>query len=278
MKFTKMQGIGNDYVYINCFTEKLPQDLPALSVRLSDRHFAIGSDGIILIGPSDRADFSMRIYNADGSQAQMCGNGIRCVGKYVYDKGMIDKTTITVETLGGIKTLELFEKNSQIEKVKVNMGTPILDPVNIRVVVDTENFIDQPVLVAGETWHVTAVNVGNPHAVTFVDDVDSLDLASIGPLFENHHLFPERINTEFVQVIDDRHLKMRVWERGSNETMACGTGATATLVAGVLTGRCQRSAIVSLRGGDLEIDWDESTNSLYMTGPAAISFEGEINL
>lgn len=277
MKFTKMHGIGNDYVYVNCFEERL-ENPAQISRFISDRHCGIGGDGLILIGPSEVADFQMRIYNADGSQAEMCGNGVRCVGKYVYDRGLTKKTTVTVETLGGIKTLELHVEQGTVRSVTVDMGLPILAPEKIPVQGTGERFLNIPVTVDGREYHVTAVSMGNPHAVVFVPDTASLDLPCIGPLFENLEIFPERTNTEFVEVIDRDTLRMRVWERGSGETMACGTGACATLVASVLNGKCQREATVKLLGGDLQIRWDETNDHVYMTGPATIVFDGEIDL
>lgn len=279
MKFTKMEGCGNDYVYVNCFEENLPQEArPEFSRKVSDRHFGAGSDGLICICPSDKADFWMDMYNADGSQAQMCGNGIRCVAKYVYEHGMTDKDIIEVETGAGVKTLWLNVEDGRVESVRVCMGSPEFEPARIPVDASGTAFIDQPVEVGGTVWNVTAVSVGNPHAVVFVDDVDWLDLPAIGPLFENHPLFPERVNTEFVQVIDRNTLKMRVWERGSGETMACGTGSTAALAAAVVNGRCENSAKLMLRGGELLIEWDRESNLIYMTGPAVTVFDGELTL
>lgn len=279
MKFTKMQGCGNDYVYVNCFEETIaPEDRPELSRKVSDRHFGAGSDGLICICPSDKADFQMDMYNADGSQAQMCGNGIRCVAKYVYERGMTDKTVIDVETGAGVKTLWLNVENGVVESVRVCMGQPEFKAEKIPVMTDGESFINQPMEVGGMQWNVTAVSVGNPHAVVFVDNVDWLDLPTIGPLFENCPLFPERINTEFVQVIDRTTLKMRVWERGSGETLACGTGSTAALAAAVVNGKCEPYAKLLLRGGELNIEWNRDENLIYMTGPAVTVFDGELLL
>lgn len=261
MRFTKMQGLGNDYVYVDC-TQKAPHDLPALARRVSDRHFGIGSDGLICIFPSEKADFRMRMFNADGSESEMCGNGIRCVGKFVYDKGLTDQKTVTVETLGGIKTLNLDVSADKVNAVTVDMGIPV--PEDSRVVE-----------IKGKSYQIHPVSMGNPHAVTFLKDVKELDLTDIGPLFEYHFSFPDRTNTEFVEVLDDTHLDMRVWERGSGETLACGTGACATLVAAVLEGKARRSATVHLLGGDLRIRWDETDGHVYMTGPAVTVFEGE---
>ena len=279
MKFTKMHGCGNDYVYVNCFEENLPpEERPALSRKVSDRHFGVGGDGLICICPSDKADFAMDMYNADGSCAQMCGNGIRCVAKYVYERGMTDKTVIDVETGAGVKTLWLNVENGVVESVRVCMGQPEFKAEKIPVLTDGESFINQPMEVGGMQWNVTAVSVGNPHAVVFVDNVDWLDLPTIGPLFENCPLFPERINTEFVQVIDRTTLKMRVWERGSGETLACGTGSTAALAAAVVNGKCEPYAKLLLRGGELNIEWNRDENLIYMTGPAVTVFDGELLL
>ena len=279
MKFTKMQGCGNDYIYVNCFAEDLPEgERPAFSRKVSDRHFGAGSDGLICICPSDKADFLMDMYNADGSRAEMCGNGIRCVAKYVFERGMTDKTVIDVETGAGVKTLWLNVDDGKVESVRVCMGTPEFEPAKIPVDASGSAFIDQPVEVGGNVWNVTALSVGNPHAVVFVDDVDWLDLPNLGPLFENHPLFPERVNTEFVQVVDRNTLKMRVWERGSGETMACGTGSTAALAAAVVNGRCENSARLILRGGELLIEWDRDKNLIYMTGPAVTVYDGELKI
>ncbi len=274
MKFTKMQGCGNDYVYVNCFQETItaPEEL---AKRVSDRHFGIGADGMICICPSGVADFRMVMYNADGSQGRMCGNGIRCVGKYVYDYGLTDKTTITVETLAGIKTLYLTVQDGAVTSVRVCMGAPELRPAYIPMAAEGETFIDRPVEVAGQTWRLTAVSMGNPHAVVFTENVDSLKLEELGPQFEYLPLFPERVNTEFVEVIDDSHLKMRVWERGSGETLACGTGTCAVLTAAHLCGLARSKATVLVRGGALDIEWDQEENLIYMTGPAAVVFDGE---
>lgn len=277
MKFTKMQGIGNDYVYVNCFQETV-KNPSQVAQFVSDRHFGIGSDGLIMICPSEVADCKMVMYNADGTQSQMCGNGVRCVGKYIHDKGLTDKEIVTVETLGGIKVLELHLKDGLVDTITVDMGEPELVPEKIPVKTDAAIFKDQPVEVLGKTYLVTAVSMGNPHGITFVENTTDLDLDAIGPLFEHHSLFPERTNTEFIQVVDDHTLKMRVWERGAGETLACGTGACASLVAAVLTGRTGREATLQLLGGDLFIRWDEATNHVFMTGPAAFVFDGEIDV
>lgn len=276
MKFTKLHGCGNGYIYVNLFEEKL--DNPAeMSIKVSDHHFGIGSDGLITIGPSDIADFAMRIYNADGSEAEMCGNGIRCVGKYVYDHGLTDKTKIAVESGAGIKYLTLNVENGKVETVCVDMGEPIFAPQDIPVVAEGDIVIDEPISVGGIEWKMTCVSMGNPHAVVFVDDVKSFELEKYGPLFENHERFPKRTNTEFVHVISRTEADMRVWERGSAETWACGTGTCASVVACILKGYTDREVLVHLVGGDLVIRWDEETNHVFMTGPATEVFSGEYN-
>lgn len=277
MKFTKMHGIGNDYVYVNCFEESVKN--PAeVSKFVSDRHFGIGSDGLILISPSAIADFRMNIYNADGSQAEMCGNGIRCVAKYVYDYGLTDKTEISVETLAGIKYLRLQVENGKVASVEVNMGAPILEPKEIPVAVEKSPVVNVPVEVKGKIYHMTCVSMGNPHAIIFMNNVKDLDIAAIGPYFENHTVFPKRTNTEFVEVLDRNTVNMRVWERGSDETLACGTGACATTVACILNDKTENEVTVHLLGGDLKIRWDREANQVYMTGPATVVFDGEITL
>ena len=278
MKFTKMHGIGNDYIYVNCM-DGIGFDPAQSSIQLSDRHFGVGSDGMILICPSDKADFRMRMFNADGSEGKMCGNGVRCFAKYVYCKGLTDKTVITIETLGGIKTAWLTVENGDVTLVRVNMGSPNFSPQLIPVNFTGESMINQPITVGGREWNVTCVSMGNPHCVTFVEDVDGLDLEKIGPKFEHDPIFPERVNTEFVQPVDDTTVKMRVWERGSGETWACGTGACAVAAASILNGVVnQNSVTVKLRGGDLLIEWDRGENVIYMTGTATFVFEGEIAL
>ena len=275
MKFTKMQGLGNDYVYVNCLKEKIA-DPPELARKISDRHFGVGSDGLIMINPSDKADFEMEMYNADGSRAEMCGNGIRCVAKYVYDYGLTDKTYISVETLAGMKYLDLTVENGKVSLVKVDMGHPILEPEKIPVAVKGSRVVDEPLLVDGKEYRMTCVSMGNPHAVIFVDeDVKNLPLEKIGPSFENHICFPKRVNTEFVRVIDRHTAEMRVWERGSGETLACGTGTCAVAVACVLNGLTEDAITVHLLGGDLYIEWDREKNTVYMTGPAEAVFDGE---
>jgi len=277
MKFTKMHGCGNDYIYINGFEEHIkPEEKTELVRRLSDRHFGIGGDGVIFINPSEEADFEMEMYNADGSRAEMCGNGIRCVGKYVYDKGMTDQTDISVISFGKIKYLRLEVKDNKVSAVRVNMGAPELSAKNIPVISEKEQVIDEKIEVNGEIYKMTCVSMGNPHAVVFVDDVSALALEKIGPLFENHERFPKRINTEFVQIIDDAHVKMRVWERGTGETLACGTGCCATAAACVLNGFTGNQVTVELLGGEIKIEWDREENLIFMTGPAQTVFEGDI--
>lgn len=277
MKFTKMQGLGNDYVYVNCM-EQMVEDAAETARRVSDRHFGIGSDGLILICPSDKADFEMRMYNADGSRGEMCGNGIRCVGKYVYDYGLTDKTSLSVETLGGSKHLFLEVEDGKVSLVKVDMGPAILEPEKIPVTAEGSRVVDEPLCVDGKTFRMTCVSMGNPHAVIYVDDVQGMDLEKTGPSFENHERFPNRINTEFAHVLDRNTVEMRVWERGSGETLACGTGACAVAVASILNGYTEDQVTVRLLGGDLKIEWDREANKVYMTGPAEVVFDGEIRL
>lgn len=282
MKFTKMQGLGNDYVYVNCFKEKIDNP-PEVSRFVSDRHFGIGSDGLIMINPSKVADFEMEMYNADGSRGEMCGNGIRCVAKYVYDYGLTDKTHISVETLGGIKYLDLTVKDGKVALVRVDMGEPELDPEKIPIIMkgysdETDRVLNAPIKVDGKEYHMTGVSMGNPHDVVYIDDVQGLDIEKIGPKFENHERFPQRINTEFSKVIDRKTVEMRVWERGSGETLACGTGACAVAVASILNGYTEREVEIRLLGGNLQIEWNEEDNHVYMTGPATVVFDGEIEL
>ena len=276
-KFTKMHGAGNDYIYVNCFREQLT-DISVLAKTVSDRHFGIGSDGLVLICPSDKADFRMDMYNSDGTRAEMCGNASRCVGKYVYDNGLTDKTRVTLETLAGIKTLEFNVSDGKVESVRVGMGSPVLDPKAIPIDSPLDRFIAQPVTVSGKSYEVTGVSMGNPHAVIFTDDVKGIELETIGPLFENHPMFPKRINTEFARIIDRHSIEMRVWERGAGETLACGTGACATLVAAYLNGFLDNEADLILRGGMLHIEYDTKENKVYMTGPATTVFTGEITI
>ena len=277
MKFTKMHGIGNDYVYVNCLKERV-ENPGEMAKRISDRHFGIGSDGLILIKPSHRADFFMEMYNSDGSQGEMCGNGIRCVAKYVYDYGLTDKTRITVDTLAGIKYLDLTIEDGKVSQVKVNMGQPCLKPERIPALYDGVDCINRPITAGGREYRVTCVSMGNPHAVVFMDSQEHLDIEKTGPLFECHEKFPERVNTEFVKVLDRKTIQMRVWERGAGETLACGTGACAAAVASVLNGLTDDEITVRLLGGDLHIQWDQKENLVYMTGTAATVFDGEITI
>ena len=277
MKFTKMQGLGNDYVYVNCFKEKI-ENPSEVAIKVSNRNFGVGSDGLIMINPSKVADFEMEMYNADGSRGEMCGNGIRCVGKYVYDYGLTDKTSISVETLGGIKYLDFTVEDGKVKLVKVDMGSPELVPYNIPIIAEGDFVIDAPIVVDGKEYRMTGVSMGNPHTVVYIDDVGGLEIEKIGPKFENHERFPNRINTEFARVIDRNTVEMRVWERGSGETLACGTGACAVAVASILNGLTEDKVTVKLLGGDLLIEWDRETNKVYMTGPAEVSFESEIQI
>lgn len=277
IRFTKMHGISNDYIYINCMSS-LPDNLSDLSIEMSNRHTGVGGDGIILICPSQVADFKMRIFNADGSEAEMCGNGSRCVGKYVYDNGLTDKTDITLETLAGIKELHLNVVDGSVSTVRVNMGHPILKASLIPVVYDGQEMLEAEVATSSGSVGITAVSMGNPHGVIFSDDIDKLDIAGIGRELETHPIWPERANIEFVKVMSRREIAMRVWERGSGETMACGTGACAAAVASVLTGRTDRKVTVHLKGGDLSIEWDSADNNVYMTGPAETVFIGKYYL
>jgi len=277
MKFTKMQGLGNDYIYINCL-DFIIEDPSKVAKLVSDRHFGIGSDGLVLIMPSEIADFRMRMFNSDGSEAEMCGNAIRCIGKYVCEKGLTSKTTITIETLAGIKILDIIKESGQVKKVKVDMGEPMLIPKDIPVISGKDIFISEPVSIDDKVFKVTCVSMGNPHAVSYVEDIMNFPLEVIGPKMENLSIYPRKVNAEFVQVIDRNTLKVRVWERGAGETLACGTGACAVLVASVLNGASERKADVKLLGGDLQIEWNESNNHVYMTGPASQVFDGEIEL
>ncbi len=278
MKFTKMHGCGNDYVYVDATAEEVLNPERA-AVFVSDRHFGIGSDGLILIEGSDKADFTMSMYNADGSRGEMCGNGIRCVGKYVYDHGLTDKKNVTIETLAGIKTLELFTDGDKVSTVKVNMCEPVFDVRYIPVIFPEKEMMGEPMEVDGRIYKVYCISMGNPHCVTFMnEDVRELDLAAIGPKFENHSTFPKRINTEFANVLDRTHIRMRVWERGSGETLACGTGACATAVAAIMGGLTEDEVEVELLGGVLTISYDRAANQVYMTGPATEVFSGEIEL
>lgn len=277
MKFTKMHGCGNDYVYVDC-TKNMINDVPGTAVKVSDRHFGIGSDGLILIKTSEQADFTMDMYNNDGSQGRMCGNGIRCVAKYVYDKGLTDKTKLRIETLSGIKELDLSVDNGKVTNVTVDMGSPATASKQIPVVSPLDEVINEPITVGEKLYRITCVSMGNPHAVVFVDDVMSLPLEKLGPEFEHHPMFPDRVNTEFVHVVDRSHIEMRVWERGSGETLACGTGACASVVACILNGHTEHEVYVKLLGDELKIRYDETRNTVFMTGPAVTVFEGEIDL
>jgi len=284
MKFTKMQGCGNDYVYVNGFTEHVaPEDKPDLVRRLSDRHFGIGGDGVIFINPAEEADFEMEMYNADGTRSQMCGNGIRCVGKFVYDKGLTDKEKITVVSAGSVKLLELTvergtdadDARGYVKSVRVNMGSPILEPEQIPVKAEGERAIDIPITVDGGEYRMTCVSMGNPHAVTFVEDTGAIKIETIGPEFEHHPMFPERVNTEFIQILSRNEINMRVWERGSGETLACGTGACASVYACIINGLTDKEVLVHLLGGDLSIRLDDATGHIFMTGPAVTVYDGE---
>lgn len=276
MEFTKMQGIGNDYIYFNCLEKEL-KNPSEVAIKLSDRHFGVGGDGIIMIMSSEIADFRMRMFNADGSEGEMCGNATRCIGKYVYEKGLTDKTKISLETLAGIKYLELNVQNGIVTEVKVNMGKPILDPKKIPVDINKEIIINEVVKIDNNEYNITCVSMGNPHCIVYMDNIDDLKLEEIGPKFENASIFPQRINTEFVEIIDDKTIKMRVWERGSGETYACGTGACAVTVASVLNNYCKKDQDITIRllGGDLKINYT-AEDLVFMTGPAEFVFEGRI--
>ncbi|MDD7147884.1 MAG: diaminopimelate epimerase [Lachnospiraceae bacterium] len=279
MKFTKMHGCGNDYIYINGAEYKIPaQEKTELVQKLSDRHFGIGGDGVIFINPSDEADFEMEMYNADGSRAEMCGNGIRCVAKYVYDKGLADRTQISIVSAGKIKYLTLTVENGKVSMVRVDMGKPELNASLIPVISEQEQVVDEEITVGEKVYRMTCVSMGNPHAVVFADNVADLDLTKIGPHFEQHERFPKRINTEFVRVIDRHNVEMRVWERGTGETLACGTGCCATAVACVLNGKTEADVTVKVLGGEIRIQWDREADTVFMTGPASTVFEGEIDL
>ena len=265
MKFTKMQGTGNDYVYINCFEETVERP-EELAVKVSDRHFGIGSDGLILICPSGQADCRMKMFNADGSESEMCGNGIRCVGKYVYDHHIVEKDEFDVETKAGIKHLKVTDEGGKASLITVDMGIP-----------EVTGEVPEPIMIDGRSYEFIGISMGNPHAIYYMDEIDGLDLEAMGPAFETHERFPERTNSEFIQVIDRSHLRMRVWERGSGETWACGTGATASAVASVLSGRTENTVEVELKGGRLSITWDRESGHVYMTGPAVEVFQGEFD-
>ena len=274
MKITKMQGLGNDYIYVNCLEETVA-DPAALARKISDRHFGVGSDGLVLIMPCEEADFRMRMYNADGSEAEMCGNASRCVGKYIHDRGLSDKTEISLMTGAGIKILKLAVKDGVTETVRVDMGEPELEGAKIPVNVSGNPVVGAAVEAKGQALRMTCVSMGNPHAVIFVDDADSFDVHGIGAEIEVNPLFPRKTNVEFVTVKDRTHLRMRVWERGSGETLACGTGACATLVAAVLNGLCDKKAVLELNGGPLTVEWDPETNHVFQEGPAEFVFDAE---
>ncbi len=274
MRFTKMQGLGNDYIYIDC-TKETVADPSALARAMSDRHFGVGGDGIVLIGRGTGEDFTMRMFNADGSEAEMCGNASRCVGKYIHDRGLSRSDEIRLQTGAGLKILKLEIRNGETVSVRVDMGEPILEPARIPVKLPGDQAIRIPIEVPGFSGEMTCVSMGNPHAVCFVEDADRFDVHGIGPLIENFPLFPNKTNTEFVTVRNRKELRMRVWERGSGETLACGTGACATLVAGVLNGVCGREAVLQLNGGPLKVTWDPETNHVFQEGPASFVFDGE---
>ncbi len=274
MRFTKMHGIGNDYLFVNCF-EEVVHDPESMALIMSRPHFGAQADGLVLIEPSDIADFGMRIFNADGSEAEMCGNATRCIGKYVYERGLTEKTELTLETKGGLKRLWLDVEEGKVSRVKVDMGTPELNPRNIPVDLPGEAVLRHRLQIMGQTLYITCVNMGNPHAVVFVRDPEVVDLPTIGPMIEHHPLFPRRTNVEFVRVIDRGILQMRVWERGTGETLACGTGACAALVAAVLTGQSDRSVQMKLTGGNLQLQWNAEDNHVYQTGPATFVYDGE---
>ena len=280
MKFTKMHGCGNDYIYVDGAREIIPAERKSEVVKfLSDRHFGICGDGVIFINPSDVADFEMEMYNMDGSRSEMCGNGIRCVGKYVYDHGLTRKTSLSIVSCGKIKYLELTVEDGKVAKVRVNMGSPVLEAAEIPVVASQSPVVDTPIAVDGREYRMTCVSMGNPHAIVYVDEmIDDETMAKIGPLFEHHERFPRRVNTEFVKVLDRERVQMRVWERGTGETLACGTGACAVTVASILNGLTEDDITVELLGGTLEIFWDREENVVYMTGPATTVFEGEIEI
>ncbi|HNW57588.1 MAG TPA: diaminopimelate epimerase [Bacteroidales bacterium] len=275
MKFIKMQGCGNDYVYIDGFKENV-KDPSSLAIKVSDRHFGVGSDGLVLILPSETCDFRMRMFNADGSESQMCGNASRCLARYVYEEGLTHKKAFTLETLAGIKEIKLNFSEEAIETVTVDMGIPVLSPKEIPVKIEGDRVIEYPISVLESDYTFTPVSMGNPHAVIFVDDVEHFPLEIVGPVIERHFLFPERTNVEFIEVINRTHLKMRVWERGAGETLACGTGACSSVVAAVLNGVSDREATVELKGGQLEIKWENLNQHVYMTGDAVRVFEGEL--
>jgi len=277
MKFTKMHGIGNDYIYVNGFEEKI-EDPVSFAIFYSNRHKGIGSDGLVMILPSENSDFRMRMFNADGSESEMCGNASRCIGKFVYDKGLTDKKEVTLETLAGVKILKLtVDADNKVKSVTVDMGEPILNGELIPTTFKQDRVINEPVTFSPETnYNITCVSMGNPHAVIFTSGISELDLPKVGPVIENASIFPRRTNTEFIEVLSKDRLKMRVWERGSGETLACGTGACASVVAAVLNGHTERKATVELLGGELTIEWKADDNHVYLTGGATTVFEGTI--
>lgn len=275
LKFTKMHGAGNDYIYMDAISQKI-ENPSELAVKLSSRNFGIGSDGLVLILPSDICDFRMQMFNSDGSEAEMCGNASRCVGKYVYDKGLTAKSEITLETGAGIKYITLLEGDSKSRRVTVDMGEPILNPDLIPVKAEGEPVLNLPLDIDGKSWKITCVSMGNPHAVIFTTGIKELDLPAIGSKFEKHPIFPRKTNTEFIEVVDRQTLNMRVWERGAGETLACGTGACAAAVAAILNDYCDRKIKIHLLGGDLEIEWNKENNHVYMTGEAVTVFEGQL--
>jgi diaminopimelate epimerase len=275
VRFYKLQGCGNDYIYLDCFRQAPPRDPAALSRAISDRHFGVGSDGLVLICPSERADARMRMFNADGSEAEQCGNAVRCIAKYVHDHGLVQKPTITLETLRGILTLDLEVEGGKVQRVRVDMGEPILQGARIPTTLPGDPAVNVPLTVGDRTLAVTCVSMGNPHCISYVDDITDALVLGVGPQVERHAAFPRRVNAEFVRVNRPDDVTMRVWERGSGETLACGTGACAVAVAGVLTGRTGRTITAHLPGGDLELYWSEKDNHVYMTGPAVEVFSGE---
>jgi diaminopimelate epimerase len=270
-----MHGAGNDYIYVDCFRQPPPENLPELARTISDRHFGVGADGLILICPSQVADARMRMFNADGSEAEMCGNGVRCLAKYVYEHGICRKRVLTVETLRGVLTLELFVQGTVVERVRVDMGAPILAADQIPTTLPGNPVVDAPLTVGGQTLRVTTVSMGNPHCVVYVDQLSDDWVVQLGPLLEHDPHFPQRVNAEFVEIISPEEVRQRTWERGSGETLACGTGASAVCVAGVLSGRTNRWLRVHLLGGDLELEWDETSGHVFLTGPAVEVFQGE---
>ncbi len=278
MNFTKWQGCGNDFVLIDCRAQELA-DYGAFAQKACDRHYGIGGDGILVVLPSDKADFRMRIFNTDGSEAEMCGNGIRCFARYLYDNGITKKRKFTVETGAGILVPEIIEADGTVTGVRVDMGEPVLQADQIPMKgYGSNRVVNEPVEVAGRSWRITGVSMGNPHCVVFVDDIETTPIEEVGPVFETQERYPKKTNTEFVQVLDRQHMRMRVWERGAAITLACGTGACATLTAAVLNGLTDRKAEITLDGGKLLIEWDENDNHLYMTGPAVQTFAGTVDV